>query len=155
MKIDETPRQRKIAAVLQRELSLMLQEDLRKKGTNNIVISITKVSVTIDLSLAKIYISIFPKTETEKYLNSIQENVFQINHEMSSRMKNQLRKMPKFSFFIDDSLDYIEGIEKAISKPDNPILNSSLLIKRQKKIIECFSFLKLHGVIFFQKVNKQ
>ena len=133
MKIDETPRQRKIAAVLQRELSLMLQEDLRKKGTNNIVISITKVSVTIDLSLAKIYISIFPKTETEKYLNSIQENVFQINHEMSSRMKNQLRKMPKFSFFIDYSLDYIEGIEKAISKPDNPILNSSLLIKRQKK----------------------
>ena len=133
MKIDETPRQRKIAAVLQRELSLMLQEDLRKKGTNNIVISITKVSVTIDLSLAKIYISIFPKTETEKYLNSIQKNVFQINHEMSSRMKNQLRKMPKFSFFIDDSLDYIEGIEKAISKPDNPIINSSLLIKRQKK----------------------
>ena len=133
MKIDETPRQRKIAAVLQRELSLMLQEDLRKKGINNIVISITKVSVTIDLSLAKIYISIFPKTETEKYFNSIQENVFQINHEMSSRMKNQLRKMPKFSFFIDDSLDYIEGIEKAISKPDNPILNSSLLIKRQKK----------------------
>ena len=133
MKIDETPRQRKIAAILQRELSLMLQEDLRKKGTNNIVISITKVSVTIDLSIAKIYISIFPKTETEKYFNSIQENVFQINHEMSSRMKNQLRKMPKFSFFIDDSLDYIEGIEKAISKPDNPILNSSLLIKRQKK----------------------
>ena len=133
MKIDETPRQRKIAAVLKRELSLMLQEDLRKKGANNIVISITKVSVTIDLSLAKIYISIFPKTETEKYFNSIQENVFQINHEMSSRMKNQLRKMPKFSFFIDDSLDYIEGIEKAISKPDNPILNSSLLIKRQKK----------------------
>tara|TARA_B100001939_G_C16938437_1_gene617198 strand:- start:1600 stop:2001 length:402 start_codon:yes stop_codon:yes gene_type:complete len=133
MKIDETPRQRKIAAVLQRELSLMLQEDLRKKGANNIVISITKVSVTVDLSLAKIYISIFPKTETEKYFNSIQENVFQINHEMSSRMKNQLRKMPKFSFFIDDSLDYIDGIEKAISKPDNPILNSSLLIKRQKK----------------------
>lgn len=133
MKIDETPRQRKIAAVLQRELSLMLQEDLRKKGANNIVISITKVSVTVDLSLAKIYISIFPKTETEKYFNSIQENVFQINHEMSSRMKNQLRKMPKFSFFIDDSLDYIEGIERAISKPDNPILNSSLLIKRQKK----------------------
>ena len=133
MKIDETPRQRKIAAVLQRELSLMLQEDLRKKGANNIVTSITKVSVTVDLSLAKIYISIFPKTETEKYFNSIQENVFQINHEISSRMKNQLRKMPKFSFFIDDSLDYVEGIEKAISKPDNPILNSSLLIKRQKK----------------------
>ena len=121
MKIDETPRQRKIAAVLQRELSLMLQEDLRKKGINNIVISITKVSVTIDLSLAKIYISIFPKTETEKYLNSIQKNVFQINHEMSSRMKNQLRKMPKFSFFIDDSLDYIDGIEAAIKNGENPL----------------------------------
>ena len=121
MKIDETPRQRKIAAVLKRELSLMLQEDLRKKGTNNIVISITKVSVTVDLSLAKIYISIFPKTETEKYFNSIQENVFQINHEMSSRMKNQLRKMPKFSFFIDDSLDYIDGIEAAIKNGENPL----------------------------------
>ena len=133
MKIDETPRQRKIAALLQRELSLILQEDLRKRGINNIVISITKVNVTVDLSLAKIYISIFPKTETEKHLKSIHENVFQINHEMSSRMKNQLRKMPKFLFFIDDSLDYIEGIEKAISKPDDPILNSSLLTKKQKK----------------------
>ena len=99
MKIDETPRQRKIAAVLQSELSLMLQEDLRKKGTNNIVISITKVSVTIDLSLAKIYISIFPKTETEKYLNSLRKR-FQINHEMSSRMKNQLRKCQSFHFFL-------------------------------------------------------
>jgi ribosome-binding factor A len=133
MRIQETPRQKKIAAALQKELSTLIQEAIRKQGITNLVLSITKVSVTADLSLAKIYLSIFPKDKAKKYLEGIQENAFQINHDMASRMKNQLRRMPKFCFYIDDSLDYVEGIERALKEPENPIKNSKLLSKRQKK----------------------
>jgi ribosome-binding factor A len=97
------------------------------------VLSITKVHVTIDLSLAKVYLSIFPKEKADIYLEGIQENSFQIRHDMSQRMKNQLRRMPEFSFYVDDSIDYFEGIEKALNQPDNPIDVAKGLPKRKKK----------------------
>tara|TARA_B100001057_G_scaffold494687_1_gene591797 strand:+ start:352 stop:753 length:402 start_codon:yes stop_codon:yes gene_type:complete len=133
MGIQETPRQKKIAAALQKELSTMLQEAVREQGINNLLVSITKVNVTIDLSLAKIFLSIFPKNKAKKYLNGIQENAFQINYDLASRMRNQLRRMPKFYFYIDDSLDYVEEIENALKKPENPINKSIFLSKKQKK----------------------
>ncbi|MEK9603744.1 MAG: 30S ribosome-binding factor RbfA [Flavobacteriaceae bacterium] len=133
MGIEETPRQKKVATAIQQELAAMMQEAIRNQGTSNLVLSITKVNVTVDLSLAKVYLSIFPQNKADTYLKGIQENSFQIRHDMSQRMKNQLRRMPEFSFYIDDSLDYVEGIEKAINQPDNPIKDSDVLPKRQKK----------------------
>ena len=91
-----------------------------KKGKSN-SLSITKVNVTIDLSLAKVYLSIFPQDKADTCLKGIEENSYQIRHDMSQRMKNQLRRMPEFSFYIDDSLDYVDAIEKALNQPDNPI----------------------------------
>ena len=132
MRIQETPRQKKIAAALQKELSTLIQETVRKQGITNLVLSITKVSVTADLSLAKIYLSIFPKDKAKKYLNGIQENAFQINRDLASQMRNQLRRMPKLYFYIDDSLDYVEEIENALKKPENPIDNPDFLSERKK-----------------------
>ena len=119
--MEESPRQRKIATALQQELAAMLQEEIRNQGVSNLIISVTKVDVTIDLSLAKVYLSIFPKNKAENYLKGIKENLSQIKHSMSQRMKSQLRRMPHFSFYIDDSLDYLESIEKALNQPENPI----------------------------------
>ena len=133
MGIKETPKQRKIATALQQELAAMLQEAIRNQGVSNLILSITKVDVTFDLSLAKVYLSIFPKDKAENYLKGIQENHSQIKHGISQRMKNQLRRIPKFSFYIDDSLDYIDGIEKALNQPENPIEDTKSLAKRQKK----------------------
>ena len=133
MGIKETPKQRKIATALQQELAAMLQEAIRNQGASNLLLSITKINVTIDLSLAKVYLSIFPKDKAENYLKVIQENHSQIKHGISQRMKNQLRRIPKFSFYIDDSLDYIDGIEKALNQPENPIKDTKSLAKRQKK----------------------
>ena len=127
-----TPRQKKIAAALQKELSTMLQEAVREQGIINLLVSVTKVYVTIDLSLAKIYLSIFPKDKAKKHLNGIQENAFQINRDLASQMRNQLRRMPKLYFYIDDSLDYVEEIENALKKPENPIDNPDFLSERKK-----------------------
>ena len=132
MSTQQTPRQKKIAAALQKELSNMLQETIREQGLTNLLVSVTKVYVTIDLSLAKIFLSIFPKNKAKKYLNGIQENVFQINCDLASRMRNQLRRMPKFYFYIDDSLDYVEEIENALKKSQNPIDKTEFLSEKQK-----------------------
>ena len=132
MGTQKTPRQKKIAAALQKELSTMLQETIREQGITNLLVSVTKVYVTIDLSLAKIFLSIFPKNKAKKYLNGIQENAFQINCDLASRMKNQLRRMPKFYFYIDDSLDYVEEIENALKKSQNPIDKTEFLSEKHK-----------------------
>ena len=131
--MEESPRQRKIATALQQELAAMLQEEIRNQGVSSLILSITKVDVTFDLSLAKVYLSIFPKDKAENYLKGIQENHLQIKHGISQRMKNQLRRIPKFYFYIDDSLDYIDGIEKALNQLENPIKGTKSLAKRQKK----------------------
>tara|TARA_Y100000996_G_scaffold32067_1_gene22665 strand:+ start:236 stop:640 length:405 start_codon:yes stop_codon:yes gene_type:complete len=132
MGTQQTPRQKKIAAALQKELSTMLQETIREQGITNLLVSVTKVYVTIDLSLAKIFLSIFPKNKAKIYLNGIQENAFQINCDLASRMRNQLRRMPKFYFYIDDSLDYVEEIENALKKSQNPIHKTEFLSEKQK-----------------------
>lgn len=133
MGMEETPRQKKVATAIQQEMAAMLQQAIRNQGASNLVLSITKVSVTVDLSLAKVYLSIFPQDKAVTYLKGIKENSFQIRHDMSQRMKNQLRRMPEFSFYIDDSLDYLDRIEKALNQPENPIDDNQSLPKRQKK----------------------
>ena len=133
MGIEETPSQQQVATAIQQELAKMLQEVIRNQGVSNLVLSITKVKVTIDLSIAKIYLSIFPQDKAEEYLKGIQENNYQIRHDMAKRMKNQLRRMPEFSFFMDDSLDYVDAIEKAMSRPENPIFRGHSPKKDPKK----------------------
>ena len=133
MGIEESPRQKKVAAAIQKELATMLQGAIRNQGAYNLVLSITKVNVTIDMSLAKVYLSIFPHAKADSCLEGIRENSTHIRHDMSQRMKNQLRRMPEFSFFIDDSLDYVDAIEKALNQPHNPIEDASVINKRQKK----------------------
>ncbi len=133
MGIEETPRQKKVAAAIQKELVAMLQGAIRNQRASNLVLSITKVSVTIDMSLAKVYLSIFPHAKADSCLKGIRENSSHIRHDMSQRMKNQLRRMPEFSFFIDDSLDYVDAIEKALNQPQNSIEDINDINIRQKK----------------------
>ena len=129
----ETNRQKKIAGVLQKDLAEVLQGAARD-GMKGIIISVTKVQVTTDLSLAKVYLSVFPQLKREIILKGVQENASSIRYEMAKRVKNQLRRMPELSFYIDDSLDYIEDIDKALQGgKENPIKNPEILDKRQKR----------------------
>ncbi len=129
----ETNRQKKIAGVLQRDIADVIQNALRDAGIKGILISVTKVSVTTDLSIAKVYMSVFPHLEGKKVLQEINLVKSQIKHQVAQRTKNQLRRMPELSFFIDDSLEYISNIEKAVKGTENPIENPELLEKRKKK----------------------
>lgn len=129
----ESPRQKKIAALLQQEVAQLLQGAIRKEGVNNLLVSVTKVSVTVDLSIAKVYLSLFPSKDAAEWLKGIQSNAFQVKHDLAQILKNDLRRIPELLFFMDDSLDYIEGIDAALQSPENPILARNQLEKRKKK----------------------
>ena len=117
----ESNRQKKIGAVLQKDLVDILQGSARSGGLQGVIISVSKVSVTVDLSIAKVYLSIFPSNKAKELLEGITSNKALIKHELAQRTRNQLRRVPELDFYIDDSLDYIEEIEKAIRREDNPL----------------------------------
>ena len=117
----ESNRQKKISKILQQDLADSLQGAARKGGLKGVIISVSKVSVTTDLSIAKVYLSVFPSNKGEEILSGIKLNTPLIKHEVSQRTKHQLRRTPNFMFFIDDSLDYIEKINKSLKGTDNPI----------------------------------
>jgi len=128
----ETNRQKKIAGVLQKDLVDILQNAARG-GMKGIIISVTKVHVTTDLSSAKVYLSIFPNDKRDELLKGIVSNASLIKHRLAQRTRHQLRKMPELNFFIDDSLDYIEGIDSALKGEDgDPIKNPEILPRRKK-----------------------
>ena len=120
----QSPRQNKINSALQKEIAYLLQGIIRKENISNLMISVTKINVSPDLSSAKVYLSIFPNDNILDYLNSLNNNCKRIKHDLSQKMKNQLFKIPTLSFYIDDSLDYIEKIEKELKTGSNPFKES-------------------------------
>lgn len=130
--MEETNRQKKIAGVLQNDLANVLQNMLREAGQMGIIISVSKVGVTTDLSIAKVFVSVFPADKAENMVKELNKLKPQIKHQIAQLTKNQLRKMPDLSFYNDDSLEYIEKIDKAVKGDENPLKNPDLLPKRKK-----------------------
>jgi len=128
----ETNRQKKIAGVIQKDLVDILQGAARD-GMKGVVISVTKVHVTTDLGQAKAYLSIFPSDKKEEIMEGIKANTVMIRHALAIRTKNQLRRMPELMFFIDDSLDYIEDIDKALRGEDDPIKNAQKSTQKKNR----------------------
>ena len=119
----EPARQKRISSVLQKEIAFLLLESIRSENISNLMISVTKVKVSPDLSSAKVYVSIFPNNNYLDHLRNL--NSSRMRHDLSQRMKKQLSKIPQLSFYIDDSLDYIENIEKELKAGNNPFRKST------------------------------
>lgn len=128
----ETNRQKKIGALLQNDLVDILQGEIRKNGITNLIISISKVAVTTDLSIAKVYLSVFPSERGGEILAAVRSNAPLIKHDLAQRVRLQLRKVPNLVFYIDDSLDQIERIDNELKGENNPITNPELLDRRKK-----------------------
>jgi ribosome-binding factor A len=130
--MEETQRQKKIAGVIQKDMADVLQRAATDGGLKGLLISVSKVTVTTDLSIAKVYLSIFPEDRAKEMLKGIQSNQPLIKHELAKRTRNQLRRMPQLLFFIDDTLAYLDGIDRSLKGENNPIKDPSLLEKRKK-----------------------
>jgi ribosome-binding factor A len=129
--MNETNRQKKIAGVLQNDLALVLQKMLRESGQLGIIISVSKVTVTTDLSLSKVFTSVFPPEKSDLIVKELNELKPKIKHQIAQKTKHQLRKMPDLVFYNDDSLEYINNLENAVRGKENPIKDTDLLDKRK------------------------
>ena len=113
----ESTRQQKIARLIQKDLGAIFQQS-SKELFNGAMITVTGVRVTKDLSIARISISIFPigSSTKETIRDSIKENKTELRKRLGIKVKSQLRIIPDLDFFLDDSLDYIENIEKLLKQ---------------------------------------
>ena len=109
----ESTRQQKIARLIQKDLSEIFQQESRNHY-GGVMITVTKVYVTKDLSLVKSYLSIFPSANKETIMESITKRSKEIRKLLGLREHNQLRVIPDLQFFIDDSLDYIENLDNLL-----------------------------------------
>jgi ribosome-binding factor A len=102
-------RQNKISRLVQKELGDIFQKNMSSLFQGK-MITVTSVRVSPDLSVAKVYLSLFPVKDKEEFITYITSVESQIRFELGKRVRHQLRKIPELAFFIDDSLDYIEKI---------------------------------------------
>ena len=107
-------RQNKIARLLQKELSVIFQEQTR--ATHGTMVSVTRVKISPDLSVCTAYLSIFPSEKGEELIKNIEQNNKSIRFALGQRVRNQLRIIPELRFFIDDSLDYIDRIDELLKQ---------------------------------------
>lgn len=110
----ETNRQKKISRLIQKDLGEILQIQGRI-WFPGAMLTVTKVAVSSDLSIAKVYVSIFGK-EATPVIRQVEMQTKEIRKQLGMRAKNQLRHIPDLRFYVDDSLDYIENIEKLLKE---------------------------------------
>ena len=111
----ESTRQKKVSRLIQKELA-----DIFIKKSNEIahgkLVSVTTVRVSPDLSFARVFLSIFPTNGQNEVFDVIKEMTPKIRFELGQKVRTQLRIVPEIAFFIDDSLDYIDNIDKLLKK---------------------------------------
>ena len=111
----ESTRQLKVA----KEIQKVMAEVIRSKGLaafGGALVSVSGVKISPDLSVAKIYVSVFPSDKAEAVMGVLEENARALRGELGSKVAKQLRIVPEISFFLDSSLDYVEHIEELLKK---------------------------------------
>lgn len=110
----ETTRQNKIARLIQKELSDIFQKQTR--NMNGVLVSVSAVRISPDMSVARVYLSVFPSTRNKEIVKNINDNTRSVRYELGTRVRFQLRIIPELKFFVDDSLDYAEHIDELLKK---------------------------------------
>jgi ribosome-binding factor A len=111
----ESKRQQKFAGVIQEDLAAILQ----REGANylpNTMVTITKVRVTPDLAIARVFLSFFNNPNNQLALQTIKLHASEIRYKLGSRIKDQVRVIPQLEFFIDDTSEYVDRMDKIFDK---------------------------------------
>lgn len=122
--MQESKRQKQVAALLQEELSTILQR-LSLTIIDGALISLTTVKVTPDLLEARVYLSIFQSKDPAATMKKIEERGWEIKRELAERVKHQLRRIPILQYYYDDTLEHADKMEELFKKiraerpPDN------------------------------------
>ncbi|PRY53792.1 ribosome-binding factor A [Arcticibacter pallidicorallinus] len=111
----ESKRQQKFAGVIQKDLAEIFQ----REGMNflpNMLVTITKVRMTPDLAIARVFLSFFNSQDSSLALNTIKAHASEIRYKLGARIKNQARIIPHLEFFIDDTNEYVERMDEIFDK---------------------------------------
>ncbi|WP_114939702.1 30S ribosome-binding factor RbfA [Mucilaginibacter endophyticus] len=111
----ESKRQQKFAGVIQEDLAAIFQ----REGMNylpNTLVTITKVRVTPDLAIARIFLSFLGNPNVQTALHTIKSHASEIRYKLGARIKDQVRIIPQLEFFIDDTSEYVERMDKIFDK---------------------------------------
>lgn len=120
--MNESNRQKKVAQIIQEDFAEFFRKQA-SESKQSFLISVSDVKVTADLSIAKIYLSIFPTEFRTNIMKEIQENKAAYRNFMGQKMGKQVRIIPELNFYLDTTLDDVELIEKELrGEGDNPIL---------------------------------
>ncbi|MBQ7420548.1 MAG: 30S ribosome-binding factor RbfA [Alloprevotella sp.] len=109
----ETTRQQKIGRLIQKELSDIFQRQTQLM--RGVLVTVSKARISPDLSICKVYLSVFPSERGEELMDNVAVNVRSIRYELGKRVRYQLRIIPELKFFLDDSLDYIDHINELLA----------------------------------------
>ena len=111
----ESTRQLKISRLLQKDLGEIFQRESRNLA-QGAMITVTKVHVTPDLAIAKVFLSLFATEDKSSLLKHIQKHRKEIRYNLGKRIGKQIRVVPELIFYLDDSLDYIDNIERLLEE---------------------------------------
>lgn len=109
-------RQQKVAKQIKNELGDIFVRDGSGIWGNNVLVTLTRVHITRDLQVARVYLSVFGVTEKSEILKKVQSRSSEIRYLLGNVMRHQLRVIPSLEFFEDDSLDYIENIDRLLKE---------------------------------------
>ena len=110
----DNTRTNKVNRLLQKELSELFR--LQTSALKGVLVTVTSVSISPDLGIAHVRLSIFPNDKADELLSVIKQNTVAIRYDLGKRVKSQLRKLPELYFHIDDSLNYLERIDELLKK---------------------------------------
>ncbi|MDR2949367.1 MAG: 30S ribosome-binding factor RbfA [Prevotella sp.] len=113
----DTTRQQKINRLIQKELSEIFRKQTQQM--RGVLVSVSIVRISPDLGLAKAYLSIFPSDQSKELLANIKANMKAIRFDLGQRLGKQLRVIPELAFYLDDSLDYLENIDKLLGSDNS------------------------------------
>ncbi len=108
----ETTRQNKISRLIQKELGEMFRQ--QTQAMHGVLVSVSVCRVSPDLSVCRVYLSVFPSERAEEIVANVNANQRQVRYELGTRVRMQLRIIPELKFFVDDSLDYADHIDELL-----------------------------------------
>ena len=111
----QTIKQRQVAAMIQREFSVVLQNEGRLIYGDALV-TVTRVRMSSDMGIAYIYLSVYNSVYKQEVIKEMWENLVRLRTELGKRIRKQVRRIPRLKFFIDDTLDQVEEIDKLFQK---------------------------------------
>ncbi len=119
----QSTRLQKISRLIQKELSEIFRLETAKQS--NVLVSVSAVRVSPDLSIARVHLSVFPSEMGDEIVKNVNTQAHQLRYALAQRVRYQLRKTPDLVFYIDDSLDYIERIDSLLHPDGKPADDSA------------------------------